>query len=132
MRAGIAQVAERRFCKPQVEASITSAGSNMQQQSGDGSQTARRLIVDQVLEGSTPSLPSNFMWACSSVGRAPHLQCGGRDFDILQVHQSFGFVAQKVERRVEGASVAVSKSAEATKMSARSLVWLEALALGAR
>jgi hypothetical protein len=44
----------------------------------------------------------------------------------------FGFVAQKVERHVEGVSVAVSKSAEATKMSARSLAWLEALALGAR
>ena len=43
----------------------------------------------------------------------------------------FGFVAQKVERHVEGVSVAVSKSAEATKLSARSLVWLEALALGA-
>ena len=41
----------------------------------------------------------------------------------------FGFVAQRVERHVEGVSVAVSKSAEATKMSARSLAWLEALAL---
>ena len=36
-----------------------------------------------------------------------------------------------VERHVEGVSVAVSKSAEATKLSARSLAWLEALALGA-
>ena len=44
----------------------------------------------------------------------------------------FGFVAQKVERHVEGVSVAVSKPAEVTKMSARSLAWLEALALGAR
>ena len=43
----------------------------------------------------------------------------------------FGFVAQKVERHVEGVSVAVPKSAEATKLSARSLAWLEALALGA-
>ena len=34
-----------------------------------------------------------------------------------------------VERHVEGVSVAVSKSAEATKLSARSLAWLEALAL---
>ena len=41
----------------------------------------------------------------------------------------FGFVAQKVERHVEGVSVAVSKPAEVTKMSARSLAWLEALAL---
>jgi len=53
-------------------------------------------------------------------------------FNADTVHQIFGFVAQKVERRVEGASVAVSKPAEATKLSARSLVWLEALALGAR
>ena len=44
---------------------------------------------------------------------------------------SYGFVAQKVERHVEGVSVAVPKSAEATKLSARSLAWLEALALGA-
>ena len=43
----------------------------------------------------------------------------------------FGFVAQRVERHVEGVSVAVSKPAKATKMSARSLAWLEALALGA-
>ena len=43
----------------------------------------------------------------------------------------FGFVAQRVERHVEGVSVAVSKSAEVTKLSARSLAWLEALALGA-
>ena len=42
-----------------------------------------------------------------------------------------GFVAQMVERHVEGVSVAVSKSAEATKLSARSLTWFEALALGA-
>jgi hypothetical protein len=42
-----------------------------------------------------------------------------------------GFVAQKVERHVEGVSVAVSKSAEATKLSARSLARFEALALGA-
>ena len=42
-----------------------------------------------------------------------------------------GFVAQMVERHVEGVIVAVSKSAEATKLSARSLAWLEALALGA-
>ena len=34
-----------------------------------------------------------------------------------------------VERHVEGVSVAVSKSAEATKLSARSLAWFEALAL---
>ena len=40
-----------------------------------------------------------------------------------------GFVAQMVERHVEGVSVAVSKSAEATKLSARSLAWFEALAL---
>ena len=33
-----------------------------------------------------------------------------------------------LERHVEGVSVAVSKSAEATKLSARSLAWLEALA----
>ena len=44
----------------------------------------------------------------------------------------FGFVAQRVEHHVEGVSVAVSKSAEATKLSARSLGWIEALALGAR
>ena len=43
----------------------------------------------------------------------------------------YGFVAQREERHVEGVSVAVSKSAEATKLSARSLAWLEALALGA-
>jgi hypothetical protein len=43
----------------------------------------------------------------------------------------YGFVAQRVEHRVEGASVAVSKPAEATRLSARSLVWPEALALGA-
>ena len=41
----------------------------------------------------------------------------------------FGFVAQMVEHHAEDVSVAVSKSAEATKLSARSLAWLEALAL---
>ena len=44
------------------------------------------------------------------------------------VHQN-GFVAQTVERHVEGVSVAVSKSAEATNFSALSLAWLEAVAL---
>ena len=65
--------------------------------------------------------------------RPPHLQCGGRDFDIGKHASSgppiSGFVAQMVERHVEGVSVAVSKSAEATKLSARSLAWFEALAL---
>jgi hypothetical protein len=42
-----------------------------------------------------------------------------------------GFTAQIVDRHVEGVRVAVSKSAEATKLSARSLAWFEALALGA-
>ena len=40
-----------------------------------------------------------------------------------------GFVAQRVEHHAEDVSAAVSKSAEATKLSARSLAWLEALAL---
>ena len=65
------------------------------------------MIVDHVLEGSTPSLPSN----------------------LQPLVPSFGFVAQMVERHVEGVSVAVSKSAEATKLSAHSLAWFEALAL---
>ena len=43
-----------------------------------------------------------------------------------------GFVAQMVEHHAEDVSAAVSKSAEATKLSARSLAWLEALALGTR
>ena len=54
------------------------------------------------------------------------------EISTLSRSTRFGFVAQKVERHVEGVSVAVSKSAEATKLSARSLAWLEALALGAR
>ena len=60
------------------------------------------MIVDHVLEGSTPSLPSN----------------------LQPLVPSFGFVAQMVEQHVEGVRVAVSKSAEATKLSACSLVWL--------
>ena len=54
------------------------------------------------------------------------------EISIFSRSTRFGFVAQMVERHVEGVSVAVSKSAEATKLSARSLAWLEALALGAR
>ena len=40
-------------------------------------------------------------------------------FNADTVHQSFGFVAQRVERHVEGVSVAVSKSAEATNNGTR-------------
>ena len=42
------------------------------------------LIVDQVVAGSSPAVSAE--WACSSVGRAPHLHCGGRRFDAFQVH----------------------------------------------
>ena len=31
------------------------------------------------------------MWACSSVGRAPALQAGGRGFESPHVHQPFSF-----------------------------------------
>ena len=92
----------------------------------------RRVIVDHVLEGSTPSFPSKFL-------RGPVAQLAERRTCNAEVEistfsrstKSFGFVAQRVERHVEGVSVAVSKSAEATKLSARSLAWFEALALGA-
>ena len=30
---------------------------------------------------------ARFIWGCSSVGRAPALQAGGREFESLQVHQ---------------------------------------------
>ena len=90
----------------------------------------RRVIVDHVSEGSTPSFPSNY---CGPVAQLEErLSC--KEEDVVQLHPgppNFGFVAQKVERHVEGVSVAVSKSAEATKLSARSLAWIEALALGA-
>lgn len=32
--------------------------------------------------------PSPFTWGCSSVGRAPHLQCGGQGCDSLQLHST--------------------------------------------
>ena len=91
------------------------------------------MIVDHALEDSTSSIPSKFMWAVEVLGVLASLAKRIADrFNADTVHQSFGFVAQRVERHVEGVSVAVSKPAEATKLSARSLAWLEALALGAR
>jgi len=94
------------------------------------------VIVDHALEDSTSSIPSNL---CGPVAQLPMNQLNDRrtcncEVEISTFSRStrFGFVAQKVERHVEGVSVAVSKSAEATKLSARSLAWLEALALGAR
>ena len=96
----------------------------------------RRVIVDHVVEGSTPSLPSNFLRG--PVAQLPVNQLNERrtcnaEVEISTFSRStkFGFVAQRVEHHAEDVSAAVSKSAEATKLSARSLAWLEALALGA-
>jgi hypothetical protein len=46
--------------------------------------------------------------ACSSVGRAPHLHCGGRPFDSVQVH--FRVVAQSGRAPVLGTGVVRFKS----------------------
>ena len=93
----------------------------------------RRVIVDHVLEDSTSSIPSNIDVGRGSA-RGACLSCkeDHRSVQCRYGPPEFGFVAQRVERHVEGVSVAVSKSAEATSLSARSLAWLEALALGAR
>ena len=93
----------------------------------------RRVIVDHVLEGSTPSFPSNCYLGRGSAWGA-YLSCkeDGRSVQCRYGPPNFGFVAQLVEHHAEDVSAAVSKSAEATKLSARSLAWLEALALGAR
>jgi hypothetical protein len=90
------------------------------------------VIVDHALEDSTSSIPSKIMGRGSA--RGAYLSCKEecRSVQYRYGPPMFGFVAQMVERHVEGVSVAVSKSAEATKLSARSLAWLEALALGAR
>ena len=44
-------------------------------------------------------LPS---WACSSVGRAPALQAGGRGFESPHVHQQFHVARVAVWRRRHG------------------------------
>ena len=92
----------------------------------------RRVIVDHVLEGSTPSFPSKFVGRGSAWGACLSCKEDGRSVQCRYGPPNFGFVAQMVEHHAEDVSAAVSKSAEATKLPARSLAWLEALALGAR
>jgi hypothetical protein len=52
-------------------------------------------------------LPEQFIriielrWACSSAGRAPALQAGGRGFESRHVHQPFLFQRNSVGLRVE-------------------------------
>ena len=123
--------AERRFCKPQGEASKPSTGSKHELTSRGLKPNGAARDCGSRSRGFDSLLSLQHL--CGPVAQlVERLSC--KEDDVVQLHPcppSFGFVAQTVERHVEGVSVAVSKSAEATKLSARSLAWLEALALGA-
>ena len=45
------------------------------------------------LEGIMPLQKEiNFIWGCSSAGRAPALQAGGQEFDSPHLHQEIDFL----------------------------------------
>ena len=49
------------------------------------------------LEGIMPLQKEiNFIWGCSSAGRAPALQAGGQEFDPPYLHYKIGRIAQVV------------------------------------
>ena len=95
--AGVAQLAEQLPCKQKAGGSKPSTSSSW------CSTTAVQLIRNQQVVGSIPSASSKSMWGCSSDGRTPALQAGGREFNSLHLHHTRGPVAQPEERRAEDA-----------------------------
>ncbi len=70
--------------------------------------------------GSNPIIRT--IWGCSSVGRAPALQAGGRGFDYHQLHHLYSPIAQSVERMTVNHDVAGSSPAGGANIWAHSSI----------
>ena len=78
------------------------------------------LSCKQKVAGSRPA-SGPIPWACSVAGSAPHLQCGGREFDPRRVHQH-QVVAHSAERRHAMSEAVGAKPTYLTNASVAQLV----------
>jgi hypothetical protein len=99
--APVAQQAEHLTCNQKA------GSSKLPRSSSWCGSTVEQLIRNQQVVGSIPSASSKSMWGCSSIGRAPVLQAGGREFNSLHLHHTRGPVAQLLVHLAEAQRKAV-------------------------